>query len=178
MQVVVEPARAEHLAEISALAAVIWRTHYPGIITPAQIDYMLARMYDVEVMRREMESGVAWFRVLVDDQPRGFASIGPTDVATEFKLHKLYVHLDWQHHGLGSALLKECSTFACARGATILLLNVNKRNEQAIAVYRKRGFAIRDSIVADIGGGFVMDDYVMAKSLAGSKAIAHAPETR
>ena len=161
----VEPARAEHLAEISALAAVIWRAHYPGIIPPAQIDYMLARMYDMETMQRELESGIAWFRALADGELRGFASVGPTEITTEFKLHKLYVHPDWQRHGLGSALLKECESTARARGATTLGLNVNKRNEIAIAAYRKRGFTLRESIVADIGGGFVMDDYVMVKPL-------------
>ena len=158
MQPLIEPATKEHLAEISALAAVIWRAHYPGIIAPAQIDYMLARMYDVAVLRRELESGLAWFRALVDGELRGFASVGPSEIATEFKLHKLYVHPDWQRHGLGSALLKEAESTARARGATMLLLNVNKRNEVALAAYRQRGFTIRETVTVDIGGGFVMDD--------------------
>ena len=165
MNITIERVQAGHLAEISALAAVIWRAHYPGIITPAQINYMLALMYDVETMRRELESGVTWFRALVNGQLRAFSSLGPTDIATEFKLHKLYVHPDWQRHGLGTALLKECESTARAHGATTLMLNVNKRNEIAIRAYRQRGFTIRESIVADIGGGFVMDDYVMAKGL-------------
>jgi len=161
----IERAHAEHLAEISALAGVIWRAHYPGIITPGQIDYMLARMYDVEVMRRELEQGIAWFRALVDGALRGFASVGPAEGASEFKLHKLYIHPLCQRQGLGGALLNECESTARARGATTLLLNVNKRNETAVAAYRKYGFTLRQSIVADIGGGFVMDDYVMAKVL-------------
>lgn len=166
MRVLIEPARAEHLAEISALAAVIWRAHYPGIISPAQIDHMLARMYEVGTMRRELEDGIAWFRATVDGELRGFASVGPTESATEFKLHKLYVHPDCQRHGLGSALLKECESIARKRGAKTLVLNVNKRNEKAIATYLKRGFTVRDSIVADIGGGFVMYDYEMEKPMA------------
>ena len=128
----VEPARAEHLAEISALAAIIWRAHYPGIISPAQIDYMLARMYDMDTMRRELESGITWFRALIDGELRGFASVGPAEIATEFKLHKLYVHPDWQRHGLGSALLKEVESIARARGATTLLLNVNKDRKSVV----------------------------------------------
>ena len=174
MQVAIEPARAEHLAEISALAAVIWRAHYPGIITPDQIDYMLKRMYDVEVLRGELESGVTWFRALADDTMRGFASVGPTESAIGFKLHKLYVHPGWQRHGLGSALLKECEATARACGVTALMLNVNKRNERAIAAYLKSGFTIRESIVADIGGGFVMDDYVMVKSLVETGTVSQS----
>jgi len=163
--VVIASASTEHLTEISALAAVIWRDQYPGIITPAQIDYMLARMYDVDVMRRELECGVVWFRALVDGTLRGFASVGPAVTASEFKLHKLYVHPDWQCRGFGSALLREVESHVRARGAIRLVLNVNKRNERALATYRKRGFTIRESIVMDIGSGFVMDDYVMVKRL-------------
>ncbi len=165
MRIVIEPAAPEHLAEISALAVVIWRAHYPGIITPAQIEYMLERMYALSILRAELAGGVRFERAIVDDELRGFASIGPTEIATEFKLHKLYVHPDWQRHGIGGALLKEVESTARARGATTLLLNVNKRNEIAIRAYHKRGFTLRDSIVADIGGGFVMDDYVMVKPL-------------
>jgi ribosomal protein S18 acetylase RimI-like enzyme len=42
---------------------------------------------------------------------------------------------------------------------------VNKGNARAIAFYRKHGFDIAESVVVDIGGGFVMDDYVMGKEL-------------
>jgi hypothetical protein len=42
---------------------------------------------------------------------------------------------------------------------------VNKRNASAIAAYRKHGFDVRESVVKDIGGGFVMDDYIMEKRL-------------
>jgi ribosomal protein S18 acetylase RimI-like enzyme len=172
MNVAIERVHTGHLAEISALAGVIWRASYPGIISPEQIDYMLARMYDVETLRGELASGIVWFRALINGELRGFASVGPTETATEFKLHKLYVHPDWQRHGLGSALLKNCETTARTHGAAALILNVNKRNTAALAVYRQRGFVIRESIVADIGGGFVMDDYVMVKALGGSDAAS------
>ena len=48
------PATGEHLPAIAELAGVIWRACYPGIITPAQIDYMLARMYALDVLRDEI----------------------------------------------------------------------------------------------------------------------------
>jgi ribosomal protein S18 acetylase RimI-like enzyme len=165
MQTVIALAATEHLSEISALAALIWRAHYPGIISREQIEYMLARMYDVEVMRRELESGIAYDRLLVDGTLRGFSSYGPTARAGELKLHKLYVHPDYQRRGLGASMLKHVVVFARGRGFSTLLLAVNKKNPQAIAAYRKHGFTLRESIVADIGGGFMMDDYVMAMHL-------------
>jgi len=49
-------AKEEHLSAISELAGVIWRACYPGIITNEQIDYMLARMYSLDVLRDEIRS--------------------------------------------------------------------------------------------------------------------------
>ena len=165
MQAVIEAAAAEHLAGISALADIIWRAHYPGIISQEQIDYMLARMYDLEVMRRELELGIAYDRLLVDGTLRGFSSYGPASKADELKLHKLYVHPDYQRLGLGGSLLKRAEQVARKRGFSTIILAVNKKNTRAVAAYRKHGYTIRESVVADIGGGFVMDDYVMAKIL-------------
>lgn len=165
-EVRIEPATAEHLPEIAALAEVIWRAHYPGIILPAQIDYMLARMYDLDVLRHELGGGVVFQRALVDGALRGFASFELSARPGEFKLHKLYVHPDWQHRGIGRALLEAVERQISSGGGESVVLNVNKRNERAIAVYRKRGFTIRESVVVDIGGGFVMDDYVMVKPIS------------
>ena len=67
--------------------------------------------------------------------------------------------------GLGRRLIEHVAAQARADGATTLVLNVNKRNASAIAAYRRCGFAVREEVVVDIGGGYVMDDYVMAKAL-------------
>jgi diamine N-acetyltransferase len=164
MGVLIDSASPEHLAPIAALAQVIWRMHYPGIISHAQIEYMLARMYDLSVMRRELESGIAYERLLVDGALRGFASCGAAPAASdEFKLYKLYIHPDCQRQGLGALLLRHVESVARAHGCKTLALTVNRKNANALAAYRKHGFAIRESIVTDIGGGFVMDDYVMEK---------------
>jgi GNAT superfamily N-acetyltransferase len=165
VKLVIGRVQPRDLPDIAALAAFVWKAHYPGIIPPAQIDYMLARMYDVEVMRRELAEGMSWFKALIDGAVVGFAAAGATEAAGEFKLHKLYVHHKWQRHGIGGVLLRIVEKTARERGATTLILNVNKRNTTAIAAYHKRGFTIRESVVIDIGGGFVMDDHVMEKGL-------------
>ena len=127
---------------------------------------MLMRMYDLEVMRRELDNGVAYDRLLLDDNLLGFAAHGPTQAAGELKLHKLYICPDSQRQGFGALLLKHVEQVARARGFKVIVLAVNKRNANAIAAYRKHGFTIRESVVVDIGSGFVMDDYVMAKAVS------------
>ena len=50
-------------------------------------------------------------------------------------------------------------------GYPCVILQVNKRNVNAIQSYQKYGFVVREATVEDIGRGFVMDDYVMEKKL-------------
>lgn len=151
---------------IARLAGVIWHAHYPGIISTEQIDYMLAKMYSLETLREEIRlRAIRYERLLVGEEFAGFASHGPTEQPKLFKLHKIYLHPAWHGRGLGSLLLRHCEREACKLGADRLVLTVNKRNSKAIAAYQRNGFSITDSVVVNIGGGFVLDDYVMAKGL-------------
>src|SRR5688572_4583402 len=97
------PANPEHVADIARLAEVVWRAHYPGIISHEQIDYMLRKMYDLDVLRREMAEGITYLRALEGDRLLGFASYGPA--GEEVKLHKLYVDPRHQRRAVGRGLL-------------------------------------------------------------------------
>ena len=155
------------LPAICQLASVIWHACYPGIITHEQIDYMLARMYALEVLRDELHSqGISHDLLLVDGKPAGFASYGPTAEPGVMKLHKLYLLLELQGRGFGSYLLQHVEREVRARAGRRLILLVNKRNAKAIAAYQRNGFVIAESIVTDIGNGFVMNDYIMAKEFS------------
>jgi len=160
------PATEEHLPAIAGLAAVTWRACYPGIITMEQIDYMLVRMYAPEVLRDEIQSqGIHYDCLFMDGKMAGFASYGPTSKPGEMKLHKLYLLPELHGRGLGSRLLQHVEREVRHPGARRLILSVNKRNAKAIAAYQRNGFVIADSVVTDIGHGFVMDDFIMAKKL-------------
>jgi ribosomal protein S18 acetylase RimI-like enzyme len=164
--VTILPASEENLTAIAKLAGVIWRSHYPGIISAEQIEYMLGKMYSLETLREDIRArGICYERLLVGNEFAGFAAYGPADQPKLFKLHKIYLHPDSQGKGFGSLLLRHCEREVSKLGADRLMLTVNKRNAKAIAAYERNGFAITDSIVMDIGGGFVMDDYVMIKEL-------------
>ena len=163
----IKPAAVEHLPAIRELAAVIWHAHYPGIIAREQIDYMLARMYSLETLRDELQThGIRYERLLMNDVLVGFAAYGPAADPESWKLHKLYLLPEQHGRGLGSQLLRHCETQTHSLGARRLLLNVNKRNTKAIAAYQRNGYTVSDSVCLDIGDGFVMDDFVMAKSLS------------
>ena len=160
------PALTDDIPVLRDLARRIWHEHYPGIITPEQIDYMLARMYDTEVIRREMAEGVMWHLVRHHGEPVGFISCGFDDPARRVKLHKLYLLPRLHGQGLGRRMLDHVKAQAVLRNAREILLHVNKQNTRAIRSYERAGFRVRESLIADIGGGFVMDDFVMVLALA------------
>jgi ribosomal protein S18 acetylase RimI-like enzyme len=161
----VVPAAEQDLPAVAALAQRIWRECYPGIITVEQIEYMLAMMYSLDVLREELHGAIRYERLLTGEEFVGFAAYGPTDQRAEFKLHKFYLLREWHGSGLAGLLLEQCEHRLRQVGARRLVLNVNKGNARAIAFYRKHGFDIAESVVVDIGRGFVMDDYVMGKEL-------------
>jgi len=160
------PAAVSDLPAITRLAEMIWRAHYPGIISPEQIEYMLNRMYDLVTLEREVRDlGVRFERLLVDGALAGFAAHGPTLDPRVRKLHKLYLHPQWQGRGLGSRLLRHCEEEARRLGAQRMVLTVNRQNLKAVAAYRRNQYRVQETVVTPIGNGFVMDDFLMAKTL-------------
>ena len=151
---------------IAGLAGEIWRRHYADIISAAQIEYMLKQRYDPRVIRAELRRHDLWWdKLLVGDAITGFASYFLTAQPGEMKLDKLYVHQDHQREGYGGMLIAHACKRACVQGCSRLTLAVNKNNRIAISAYRKHGFQVSTGVVKDIGGGFVMDDYIMVKAL-------------
>lgn len=149
---------------VVALARTVWQATYPALIPQAQIDAMLADRYAPGRIRAQLgDPAHAWRVVLADGAAVGFAHACLDE--TGCKLDKLYVHPAHQRRGLGRTLLDAVEAWARERQARRLWLQVNRGNEAAIRAYDRYGFAIVEARVFDIGGGFVMDDYVMEKAL-------------
>lgn len=157
-------ATADDIPLLRDLAGRIWRVCYPGIISAGQIEYMLEWMYSAEQIAEEMTAGIQWEIAQLDAAPAGFLSLTfhPPALA---ELSKLYLLPELHGRGRGQAMLKHAMESAAARGCAELRLRVNKRNARALRSYEHAGFSIIESIVGEIGGGFVMDDYVLARSI-------------
>lgn len=162
----VRPATQADVPLIRVIAHRVWHAHYPSIITSAQIEYMLAQRYDVATISAELHSpDIAWDVLQVQGAIVAFASTHLLQEPRELKLDKLYVDLPWQRRGCGERLIERAAARARELQCEALILAVNKHNAQAIGAYRKHGFGVRSEVVKDIGNGFVMDDYIMAREI-------------
>jgi GNAT superfamily N-acetyltransferase len=165
-QTVLRPMTAADIEPLRALARDIWQRHYVPIIGSAQVEYMLAQRYRPEVLRAELDRRDLWWDLLlVAGEPQGYSSYFVDEDGRSLKLDKLYVHPDRQHAGHGARMLARVLERARALGCARLRLAVNKRNANAIAAYRKWQFRVEEAVVKDIGGGFVMDDYIMVRDV-------------
>ena len=158
------PILPDDVSAIVDLARTTWLDAYADFISPEQIDYMLAQRYDYAHLCAETEDPQKWLhQAHVDGVLAGFAACEIHK--GEFKLDKLYIHPAMQRKGIGAALIEHAAAIAREQGFSAMILAVNKQNEQAIHAYTRYGFHVRDKTVTDIGNGFVMDDYVMEKTL-------------
>jgi len=164
MPIDIRPIAPDDIPTITSLARTTWLDAYADIISPEQIEYMLAQRYDHNRLRAETTDPQKWLRqATLDGVLAGFAACEISK--GEFKLDKLYIHPDMQRRGIGAALVTHVAAIAREQGFPSVILAVNKQNEQAISAYTRYGFRVRDKIVTDIGNGFVMDDYIMEKIL-------------
>ena len=157
---------AEQIAEVAALAKEIWRLHYVPIVGAEQVEYMLDRFQSAEaIARQSAEAGYEYHLA------RGAGYLGlAADVAKKkMLLSKIYVRESLRVTGLGRAMTELAERRAAERGCGELWLTVNVNNSGSIAFYERMGFGKTGRLVQDIGGGYVMDDWRMAKAVAARK---------
>lgn len=147
---------------IADLARRIWHTAYAKMLSQGQIDLMLSNIYTPEALTLAMRDGQDFFLLRVDGESVGFMGIRRKDVVT-LRVEKLYVLTDRQRRGLGRMLLNVAEHQARILACSIIELNVNRRNP-AKEFYVRQGFRIMEQV--DIPyHGYVLDDYIMAKSV-------------
>ena len=152
------------LEELVVLIREIWREYYTPLIGAAQVEYMLENFQSVDaIMRQIAEEDYRYFGVFCDGVLAGYYAAKPSDNDCMF-LSKFYVAEKFRGRGLGKEMLQHLIDAARATGADTIRLTVNKQN-RTVELYHKLGFVITEEIVADIGNGFVMDDYVMVKRI-------------
>ena len=155
------------IAAVAALARETWMQHYVPLIGAAQVEYMLARFQSAEAIARQIAAeGYEYYLA----PETGYLALVPDPARQSAMLSKIYVREKARGTGLGRAMVAFAENRAAELGCRELWLTVNKRNAGSIAFYEKTGFRKTEALVTDIGGGFVMDDWRMAKRIGPAAA--------
>jgi ribosomal protein S18 acetylase RimI-like enzyme len=152
------PATYKDTAAISQLAETIWYQYYPALISGEQIGYMLRLMYSNESLDEQIRvKGHQFFFIETDTTRVGFISVHRVE-NNDWFLNKFYIDQQLAAKGIGSAAFNELVNKIKPKKLT---LTVNRQNYKSINFYFKSGFKIERVADFDIGGGFVMNDFVM-----------------
>jgi diamine N-acetyltransferase len=144
---------------IRQLAHRVWWAHYPDIISPEQITWMLGEWYSESALMHQMQHEGHEFWLVFEkntDTASGYVSVSRKEEGAYY-LHKFY--LDGRGKGLGAQAFADL--LAHYPDLRELRLNVNRRNFKSVNFYFKVGFRIESWFDLPVGEGFVMDDFVM-----------------
>ncbi len=138
----------------------IWREHYIDINSIDCIEYMLKKFQSTEAITEQIEhENYEYYFIMSDDKRAGYIAIQPRQ--DELFLSKLYIDMPYRGYSLGRKAFEFIKQKAVEKGLPAIVLTVNKKNYDTIDIYKHLGFRIKESVVTDIGGGYVMDDYIM-----------------
>jgi len=159
----IQKASSKDILIIRELAEKVWPQTYSPIQSAEQISYMMELIYSPGSLCRQMENGHQFILLFDEENAVGFASYSEMEPSL-FKLHKLYILPGGQGRGAGRFMVDFIIKDIKMKGATSLLLNVNRKNK-AKSFYEKLEFKVIREEDIDIGGGYFMTDYVMEKNL-------------
>lgn len=152
---------------IRSIAHRTWPSTFSEILSEAQIAYMLNMMYEVEALERQLvEMGHQFLIISSDGADAGFISFETNYKGQPVtKIHKIYMLPKTQGKGLGRRLIAAAEQKARDEKNSELTLNVNKHNKAEL-FYHRIGFRTIGSEDIDIGGGFLMEDKILAKGIS------------
>ena len=179
-----EKVQAVDLIVVEDLARQVWNEHYGSILSQGQIDYMLEKFQSVDAIQQQIAEGYEYYLIEYQNAaahcmasqsapdgciPVGYFSIkAAEDFDSQMKLFlsKLYILKEFRGMGAGRTVFHFLEQKAKANCLKAIWLTVNKYNKDSISVYQHSGYEIVREQVADIGNGYIMDDYIMHKSIS------------
>ena len=155
----------EQIQAIASLAEIIWNEHFTPIIGKEQVDYMVEKFQSYPALKEQIAEGYEYYQLFDNGKFCGYTGIHAGEDNRLF-LSKLYIKKEARGRHLATKAFSFLKELCRDRGYTAIWLTCNKYNDNTLAVYRHLGFETIDTQEADIGRGFIMDDYIMEYRLA------------
>lgn len=152
----------DSIKEVNRIGEKIWREHYTPIIGEEQVEYMIDKFQSVQAISKQIKNeGYEYYLLVFEGKNAGYIGIKVSE--EDLFLSKLYVGKNFRKKHIAKKAIEFLELRCKKESLNRIWLTVNKYNDSSISAYKKLGFEKIDEQVADIGNGFVMDDYIMAK---------------
>ncbi len=150
----------DQLMRISDIAQQIWREYFPFLLSEGQIEYMLEKFCSFEASKENvLNDGYSYYFIKKGGEDIGYTAAKHD--SDRLFLSKIYIKKEHRGKKYSRRVIEFYREYALANGLSSAWLTVNKHNDSSIAAYKAMGFEIIGEGVADIGNGYVMDDYYM-----------------
>ena len=162
---VFEPVRnGEQIKEMTDLADEIWHEYFVTILSPDQIDYMVEKFQSAGAVKKQIaDQGYQYYMLKLSGRLIGYTGIVEQPQEKRLFLSKLYLEKPFRGRGYASRTFEFLEELCRQKGLSAIWLTVNRFNDHTIRVYEKKGFVKVRTQAADIGNGYLMDDYIMEK---------------
>ena len=150
---------ASDISKTSAFASEVFIDYYDHLIGKTQATYMADLFLSEKAITKLIEDGAVFKIITENDEIIGFCEYKKEE--ERLFLSKLYARKDHRHQGIGRFMFEDVVSYAKQNGLKKIYLTVNKGNTPSYEIYLHLGFKVIDSVVTDIGQGYVMDDYIM-----------------
>jgi ribosomal protein S18 acetylase RimI-like enzyme len=154
----------EQIKILADTATIVWHEAFKDIITLAQIEYMIEKFQSFNALSEAInKNNYEYYFIKTDNNIAGYTGIKSEN--EKLFLSKLYILKEYRGKQIASKAFEFIENLAKLKNLKAVWLTVNKNNNHAIEVYKHKGFVVTRTQVADIGNGFVMDDYIFEKQL-------------
>ena len=154
----------EQIKVLADTANIVWHDAFKEILTLKQIEYMIEKFQSFQALSQSInENGYKYYLIKTGDNIAGYTGLHEEN--GKMFLSKLYILKEYRGKQIASKTFDFIEDLAVKKNLKSVWLTVNRNNKHAIDVYKHKGFVVIREQVADIGNGFVMDDYVFEKVL-------------
>ncbi|MDD4820132.1 MAG: bifunctional diaminohydroxyphosphoribosylaminopyrimidine deaminase/5-amino-6-(5-phosphoribosylamino)uracil reductase RibD, partial [Flavobacteriales bacterium] len=148
----------------SSMAKTIWYECYREILSCEQIYYMLSKYLSVNVLSAQIRyENYHYYILQIDGKNAGYLGIHAEK--DRLFLSKLYILKSFRGEKIPTKVIYFLDDFCRKNNLEKIYLTVNKYNTHAYQVYEHLGFHQTDTAVTDIGNGYVMDDFIMERTV-------------
>ena len=152
--------KAVNIDKLITLSSLIWHEYWKDYLSDEQIEYMIEKFQSKDAIENQIKNeNYTYYYIYLNREMVGYIGLANKD--DYLFLSKFYLKKEVRHQGVGSRAFQFIKDTAKFQKYNRIVLTVNKGNVNSINAYKKWGFSIIDSVVTDIGNGFVMDDYIM-----------------